>query len=87
MLNLKKPEIIDSFKGGLKMAFDYTLQVDLANQIKSIFLTVNNINLNDNNNYTVRKIDILRKKLNNLYYMVDMISVKGLGRNIGDFMF
>ena len=69
------------------MAYDYTLQVDLANQIKSIFLTVNNINLNDNNKYTVRKIDILRKKLNNLYYMVDMISVKGLGRNIGDFMF
>ena len=69
------------------MAYDYTLQVDLANQIKSIFLTVNNINLNDNNKYTVKKIDILRKKLNNLYYMVDMISVKGLGKNIGAFMF
>ena len=56
------------------MAFDYTSKIDIENQIKSLLRTVNNIDLRKKK-YAIKKIDLIKKQINNLSFMVSKHSL------------
>ena len=59
------------------MAFDYTSKIDIENQIKSLLRTVNNIDLRKKK-YAIKKINLIKKQINNLSFMVSKHSLSKL---------
>jgi len=66
------------------MAFEYTLQIELNDQIKSLLKAVNGIDIN-HQKYAAKKISIVKKQIDNLSYMVEKISINGLGTALNPF--